>query len=177
MESKIAQTKAGRPKGRGPYRETTQPVRIPKTLLDDIQSVLSEYKHAKSSQQKFGKELWIPKLRNKALTAVNEETGTMDLNEMLISDPATKFLMKVKDNDMVTANVREGNIIIAERKEPKEGDMVIAEYNSQSIIRFFKEDEKNYNLYVDNLNSSTVINKAKKHIKILGVVTNVITNI
>lgn len=74
-------------------------------------------------------------------TTMDEElTDTLNLEDYLIEDKASSYLLEVKGDSMVDAGIQEGDLVIAERKgEPKPGDIVIAEVDGGWTMKYFRK--------------------------------------
>ncbi|MDP3962325.1 MAG: transcriptional repressor LexA [bacterium] len=80
-------------------------------------------------------------------TATDEVAlDTMSLDEYLVSNPDKSFILRVKGDSMIEEGIREGDLVVVERKEnPKEGDIVIAEVDGGWTMKFLrKKSGKNY---------------------------------
>lgn len=74
-------------------------------------------------------------------TTVDEQsTDTLNLDDYLISDKASTYLLEVKGDSMIDAGIQEGDLVIAERRgEPKPGDIVIAEVDGGWTMKYFRK--------------------------------------
>jgi repressor LexA len=67
-------------------------------------------------------------------------TDTMNLEDYLIEDKSSTYLLEVKGDSMIDAGIQEGDLVIAERKgEPKPGDIVIAEVDGGWTMKYFRK--------------------------------------
>lgn len=74
-------------------------------------------------------------------TAAEEElTDTMSLDDYLIENKESSYLLEVKGDSMIDAGIQEGDLVIAERtNSPKEGDIVIAEVDGGWTMKYFRK--------------------------------------
>jgi len=72
--------------------------------------------------------------------AEEELSDTMNLDEYLIENRESTFLLKVKGDSMIDAGIKEGDIVLVERgREPKTGEIVIAEVDGDWTMKFFEK--------------------------------------
>ncbi len=74
-------------------------------------------------------------------TSVDEDrSDTMSIEEYLIEDKSSTYILEVKGDSMIEAGIQEGDLVIAERKkEPKEGDIVIAEVDGGWTMKYLRK--------------------------------------
>src|SRR3989338_11364280 len=72
--------------------------------------------------------------------AEEELADTMSLDEYLIPNKEATYILEVKGDSMIDEGIREGDLVIAERKkEAKEGDIVIAEVDGGWTMKYFRK--------------------------------------
>lgn len=73
-------------------------------------------------------------------SAAEEETiDTISLDEYLIEDRESTFMLEVKGDSMIEAGIQEGDMVIAERgKQPRVGDIVIAEVDGGWTMKYYR---------------------------------------
>jgi repressor LexA len=107
-------------------------------------------------------------------TMIDDElTDTINLDEYLIEHREESFLLEVKGDSMIEEGIREGDLVVAEkRNRAKEGDIVIARIDGGWTMKFLrKKDGKNY-LEPANKNYKPIF--PKEDLEIGAVVTGVI---
>lgn len=68
------------------------------------------------------------------------ELDTLDINAYLVEDRDSSYLLEVKGDSMIEEGIREGDLVIAEKKrEPKPGDIVIAEVDGGWTMKFYRK--------------------------------------
>jgi repressor LexA len=78
-------------------------------------------------------------------------TETISLDNYLIRDKNTSYLLEVKGDSMIDAGIQEGDLVIVERKgEPKIGDIVIAEVDGGWTMKYFRK--KGSTVYLEPAN-------------------------
>jgi repressor LexA len=87
-------------------------------------------------------------------TTVDEAmTETISLDNYLIKDKSTSYLLEVKGDSMIDAGIQEGDLVIVERKgEPKIGDIVIAEVDGGWTMKYFRK--KGSTVYLEPANKA-----------------------
>ena len=99
--------------------------------------------------------------------------GKLDLNTLLINNPAATFFVKASGDSMINAGIYSGDMLIVDRSlEAKHGKVVIAYVDSQfTVKRLHKSSEGNF-LMPENEAYTPI--KITEDTVIWGVVTNVI---
>lgn len=66
---------------------------------------------------------------------------TMNINAYLVEDRQSSYLLEVKGDSMIDAGIREGDLVVAEKKtgEPRIGDIVIAEVDGGWTMKYYKK--------------------------------------
>ncbi len=73
-------------------------------------------------------------------TMVDALTDTISLDSYLIKDKDKSYVLEVKGDSMIEEGIREGDLVIAERKgEAKDGDIVIAYVDGGWTIKFLRK--------------------------------------
>ncbi len=75
-------------------------------------------------------------------TTVDEQaTESLNLDEYLVGrNSSSKYLLEVKGDSMIDEGIREGDLVIVERRgDPKDGDIVIAEVDGGWTMKYFKK--------------------------------------
>jgi repressor LexA len=87
-------------------------------------------------------------------TTVDEQsTDTLNLDDYLVADKTSTYLLEVKGDSMIDAGIQEGDLVIAERKgEPKPGDIVIAEVDGGWTMKYFRK--KGSTVFLEPANQS-----------------------
>jgi repressor LexA len=87
-------------------------------------------------------------------TSVDEDrSDTMSIEEYLIEDKSSTYILEVKGDSMIEAGIQEGDLVIAERKkEPKEGDIVIAEVDGGWTMKYLRK--KNGKTFLEPANKN-----------------------
>ena len=154
---------AGRPSG-----EKTKVIRVPHDLFPKIKNFI----------QNRGMTLPFYSSRVQAgfpSPADDHMEGKLDLNQHLISNPASTFFVKVAGDSMKDAGIFENDLLVVDRsKDPASGRIVIAAINGElTVKRLLKNRGKTF-LVPENKNYKPLeITEHTDH-HIWGVVTHVI---
>ena len=91
-------------------------------------------------------------------TVVDQGTDTLSLEEYLIGkNSASKYLLEVKGDSMIDEGIREGDLVIVERRgDPKDGDIVIAEVDGGWTMKYYKKKGNSIYLKPANKNYSPI---------------------
>ncbi|MCX7816722.1 MAG: transcriptional repressor LexA [Syntrophales bacterium] len=94
----------------------------------------------------------------------------ISLDEYLINQPETSFLLQVTGDSMIDAGIMEGDLVIVERgRIPKSGDIVVAEVDGEWTVKYFRK--KGQNVYLEAANPHYPPIKPKNELRLAGVVT------
>ena len=74
-------------------------------------------------------------------SSVDEEmTDTISIDNYLIENKDSSYMLEVKGESMIDAGIHEGDLVIVERKGvPKVGDIVIAEVDGGWTMKYFRK--------------------------------------
>ncbi len=105
--------------------------------------------------------------------AEEELSDTLSLDDLLVKNPQSTFMLKVSGYSMSEAGILPGDMVIVDKVQvPKSGDIVIAEVDSEWTIKYLDKKGDNVSLMPANPEFKPI--KPKKELKIAGVVTAVI---
>ncbi len=75
----------------------------------------------------------------------------VSLDEYLVRDRSSTFLLKVKGDSMINAGIHQGDLVIVERgREPKINDIVVGVLDSEYTLKRLKRDKGKYYLQAEN---------------------------
>lgn len=161
---------AGRPSGKGKYQESTKPIRIPLSKIEQVFAVIND------ESLDFCLPLYSSSVSaGFPSPAEDHMEAKLDLNKHLIKHPAATFFVKASGLSMINAGIHPGDILVVDRSlEPKNGKIVIAAINGELTVKRFVSDAKGKFLCPENEDFSRIELNASMDIVIWGVVTNVI---
>jgi len=189
---------AGRPRGQGRYGEPTRPLRIPESLVADVQDLLGRHRQRRLLADRTG----TPPANDEALTllqpALNGKAqplplfgsrvsagfpspaddyleDTLDLNSHLIKRPAATFLVRVSGDSMINAGIHPDDILVVDRSiEPTDGRIVIAVLDGELTVKRLSKRNGQVQLLPENPDFTPITVTEEQDLRIWGVVTNVI---
>lgn len=179
---------AGRKTGSGRFNEPTQPVRVPVSLLPDLQALLAVHRQ---SQPVAGlKTLYFPALLPSKLPlplfsgkvaagfpspADDYVDKTLDLNELLVQKPAATFFARAQGDSMLGAGIHPNDILVIDRSiEAVPGKIVVCALNGELTVKRLAKDGESWKLQAENPAYPDIPIHDNLELVIWGVVTNVI---
>lgn len=79
--------------------------------------------------------------------------GKLDLNDLLVKNPAATFFVRVTGDSMTGAGIHSEDILVVDRSvDPKEGSIIIAVIDGELMVKRIRYDKNNLWLYSDNPN-------------------------
>jgi SOS regulatory protein LexA len=105
--------------------------------------------------------------------AEEENVDTISLDDWLIENKESSFMLKVSGDSMVDAGIMPGDMVIVYRgKQAKSGDIIIAEVDGQWTIKFFEQHGRKVILKAANKKYAPI--EPREELRVAGVVTSVI---
>jgi repressor LexA len=105
--------------------------------------------------------------------AEEELADTLSLDELLIQNQESTFLLRISGDSMSGAGILPGDMVIVNKGQtPKSGDIVIAEVDGEWTMKYLKKRGDNVTLIPANEKYKPI--KPKNELKITGVVTAVV---
>ncbi|OHA33827.1 MAG: repressor LexA [Candidatus Taylorbacteria bacterium RIFCSPLOWO2_01_FULL_45_15b] len=142
-------------------------------LSDD--GFLTKDKNGRLAPAKIYGELRLLGLVEAGFPSAAEEelADTMSLDEYLIPNKDSSYILKVKGDSMIDAGIHEGDMVIVERtNNPKEGEIVIAEIDGAWTMKYFRK--KYGKPYLEAANKKYKPIFAENELKIAAVVKAVV---
>lgn len=159
---------AGRPKGQGQYGEPTKPIRLPESF---IEPVLKFVKHNGYQLPLFTSKV----AAGLPVTADDHIEAHIDLQQLLIRNSESTFLVRVSGQSMIDAGIHENDLLIVDRKlPPASGKIVIAAIDGQLTVKRLHKDHHQLWLMPENNKYKPIPVTEENNMIIWGVVTNVI---
>jgi DNA polymerase V len=162
---------AGRPRGKGPWKEATKPLRIPLSLL----SAVTEFMETSGYR--------VPVYMSRVPAGTPEDADDYvekkaDLNSLLLRNPKDTFLLRVTGDSMMDAGIYENDMLTVDRKlEARNGQIVVALVDGRSTVKTFRKDREGIILVPQNRRYMPIKILPQNDFQIVGVVTNVIRKI
>jgi len=99
----------------------------------------------------------------------------LDLNELLIKNPAATFFVRVAGDSMIGAGIRHGDILVVDRSlEAVSGSIVIAVYNGELTVKRLVCSKNTMRLEAENPDYPPLKITGEDGCEIWGVVTSVV---
>lgn len=169
---------AGRPPGSGRYGEPTKAIRVPQSLVPNIQQFLaSQGQGTTLSPHSHRLPLYEHKVAAGFLSPAEDYLDmALDLNEHLIKNPATTFYVRVEGDSMLGAGIHPNDLLVVDKGlTPQDGNIVIAVINAELTVKRLKIGPQNQiSLVPENINYPVITLKEDMDFRVWGVVTNVI---
>ncbi|MBX9766809.1 MAG: translesion error-prone DNA polymerase V autoproteolytic subunit [Bdellovibrionales bacterium] len=162
-----ARAGAGRPKGQGKYKESTRPVRVPESLIEDVLDYIASRGHA------------LP-LFSSAVSAglpshADDHMELLDLQKHLVKRPEATFFVRVTGESMIKAGIHPDDILVVDRSiEPRHGKIVIAAIDGHLTVKRLHKEKGKTLLMPENDNYDPIALREGNDMVIWGVVTNVL---
>lgn len=99
-------------------------------------------------------------------------SGTLDLNEHLIQDPTSTFVIRVSGESMVGAGIHDGDEVLVDRSlTPRDGSVVIAIVDGELTLKRLRIRKGSVSLLPENPAFPTIELRGNAELIIWGVVT------
>lgn len=180
-----ARVGAGRKKGSGRFGESTKVMRIPTSKVTLVQQWLDQTYRAqppKSTELSWAtpdlsQPVYLPLLSHKVTAGFPSPADDyvetqLDLNQKLIRNPTTTFLVTVQGDSMQNAGIEKGDILIVDRSQtPQAGDIVIASVYDEVTVKRLKLEQNCLWLLPENPKYPPIRVDQQEHVTLWGVVT------
>ena len=104
-----------------------------------------------------------------------EKDNTMSLDEYLIEDPTSTFMLKVSGDSMINEGIREGDMVLVDRgKTPQQNDIVIARIENEWTMKYFIKNNNTAYLKAANEEYDDFYPDEDEELVIGGVVVSVV---
>ena len=160
---------SGRPKGRNIYGETTKPMRIPISRIEEVRGFLEH-----------GSAMGLPLYANSVSAGFPSPADDyierkLDLNTHLVQHPAATFFVRASGDSMQEAGIQSGDMLIVDRSlEATHGKIVIAALNGELTVKRLSRQGGRVQLIPANKHYQPIDISDEHELVIWGVVTHVI---
>lgn len=174
---------AGRKKNTGKFKEKTQVMRIPISLVNNVGQALKEYK---KEIDKFSvpmpnaPDISIPFFSSRVQAgfpspADDHLEDSLDLNKYLIHHEESTFFVRAQGDSMLGAGIYPGDILVVDKSlDAKNGKIVIAVVDGEFTVKRLQKYQNKITLKSENPNYKDIDIKKENELTIWGVVTSVI---
>ncbi len=102
-----------------------------------------------------------------------EDKSYLTLDEYLIEDPQSSFLLRVSGDSLMNAGIFDGDLVIIERsRQAKSGDIVLAQIDREWTLKILRKDQQK--IYLIAANPAYPPFYPKQELQIHGVVKAVV---
>ncbi len=106
-------------------------------------------------------------------TVVDQDTESLSLDDYLVGNKESTYLLEVRGDSMIDEGIREGDLVLVERRgNPKDGDIVIAEVDGGWTMKYFKK--KGNLIYLKPANKNYAPIYPQYDLKVAAIVRGVI---
>lgn len=104
-----------------------------------------------------------------------ENKNYLTLDDYLIENPSSSFLLKVSGDSMTGVGIFEGDIVIVEkRKDAYTGDIVLAQIDNEWTLKILKKDRLKRTIFLEAANPRYPRFYPKSELQIYGIVRGVV---
>ena len=102
----------------------------------------------------------------------------LDLNDLLVKNPAATFFVRVSGDSMINAGIYSGDILVVDRSvDPKDGNIIIAVLDGELTVKRIGLTSSGVYLYPENEKYKTIKIKEEMNFEVWGVVRTVIHSV
>lgn len=159
---------AGRPKGSGKFGIPTKAIRVPEK---DVEAIY-QYIQQQFYRLPFYQSTVVAGFPSPADDSIEKK---LDLNELLIKNPAATFFLRVSGSSMIDAGLHHDDILIVDRSiAPAHGKIVIAAVNGELTVKRLHLEKNKVFLMPENEDYPPLEITEGAELHIWGVVAHVI---
>lgn len=186
---------AGRKPQSGQFREETKAIRVPLSILGPLNEYLDQLRRNKSFSSFKPLNLQdcemfqpdasfmpfeIPFFNSHVSAGFPSPADStiqtrLNLNEYLIPNAPSTFIVRVSGESMKDAGIMDGDLLIIDRSlKPHHDDIVVAAVNGDLTVKRWYNDKGKVLLKAENPEFQDILLHEETHLHIWGVVTHVI---
>lgn len=161
---------SGRPKGSNLYGETTAPLRVPVSRIEDVKAFLA------ADEPSYALPLFTSSVRAGMPTVADDSIEQyIDLNTHLVQNPATTFLVIASGDSMINAGIQNNDMLVVDKSvPPAHNKIIIASVSGELTVKRLMISPDGIQLKAENDNYPAIDILDKDSLVIMGVVTHVI---
>lgn len=160
---------AGRPRGKGKYQETTKPVRVPTSRVEEIRRYLSGESPTRVPLYASSVRAGFPS------PADDYMEDLLDLNEYLVPRPNSTFMVRARGDSMQGASILDGDLLVVDKAiTPLAGMIVIVAVDGELTVKRLDYQEGLPVLLPENPAYAPIVLPETASLVVWGVVTHVI---
>lgn len=163
---------SGRPKGSNIYGESTSPIRVPQSRIDDVKAFLA-------SETNSSIPLFSCTVRAGVPTAADDYIDSyINLNSHLIHNPKSTFLVIASGDSMINASINHGDMLVVDKSiSAKSNNIVVAAVEGNLTVKRLLIQDDGIQLKAENDAYAPINVRESDNLLILGVVIHVIHHI
>jgi DNA polymerase V len=197
MPSGGKRVNAGRPSGQGPYGEKTKTIRVPESAVTDIKAYLESRQQRVSLSLVPLAKMVSPIADVSRVEAANDKIllplvgprvaagfpspaddymeDYLDLNQLLISEKESTYLVRVKGESMINIGIFPKDLLIVDRsRDPIDGDIVIAVLDGELTVKRLEKRGHRVALVAENKKFAPIVVREDQEFLVWGIVTHCI---
>lgn len=161
---------SGRPKGSNIYGESTSPIRVPVSRIEEVKAFLA------ADNYNYSLPLYSSTVRAGMPTTADDSIDRyIDLNSHLIHHPDTTFLVIASGDSMINAGINNNDMLIVDKSiNPATNKIIIASVAGELTVKRLIVNENSIQLKAENDLYPSIDIADNESLVILGVVTHVI---
>lgn len=162
---------AGRKSGSGKYGESTIPVRVPESRVEDVRAFLEQTAAATYSLPVFTSRVQA----GDPSPADDHADLHLNLNDHLVRNPDSTFCVRVAGESMRDAGIFDGDLLVVDRALPAtNGKVVVAVVDGALTVKRLESKSGKLRLLPENSDFTPIEIGEDTAFSIWGVVTSVI---
>lgn len=197
MPSGGKRVNAGRPSGQGPYGEKTKTIRVPESAVTDIKTYLesrlqrvslcliplskmtnpiADVARVDAANDKILLPLVGPRVAAGFPSPADDYMEDyLDLNQLLISEKESTYLVRVKGESMINIGIFPKDLLIVDRsRDPIDGDIVIAVLDGELTVKRLEKRGHRVALVAENKKFPPIVVREDQEFLVWGIVTHCI---
>jgi len=160
---------AGRPRGSNIYGESTSPLRVPVSRIAEVKALLA-------CERNDSIPLFSSTVRAGLPTTADDSIDDyINLNNHIIQNPKSTFLVIASGDSMINAGINHGDMLVVDKSiDASSNNIIIAAVDGDLTVKRLIIKEKNFQLKPENDAYAPINIMDDDSFVILGVVTHVI---
>lgn len=160
---------SGRPKGSNVYGESTSPLRVPVSRIEEVKALLA-------SEPNYSIPLFSSTVRAGSPTAADDCIEEyINLNSHIIHNPKSTFLVIASGDSMINAGINHGDMLVVDKSiNAASNNIIIAAVEGDLTVKRLIVNESKIQLKAENDAYMPINILDGDSFVILGVVTHVI---
>lgn len=126
------------------------------------------------------KKIPLPFVQNKVVAgfpspALGYEEERLDINDIVVTNPASTFYVRVSGSSMVEANIKDGDILVVDKSlEARHNDIIIAVIDGEFTVKTLYMKDEIIKLVPANPDYSDILLNGEQELNVWGVVSYII---